>query len=201
MPELWTRDPAGRRVLSACGTDAARARTRPRGAQARLGALRRPGRVHVAVRPSRSRGGPRHSCRGSMPERSRRSSGSGARSRNSSATRSWPYSARRSPTATTRSARSGRDCASCMRSDDLNRDRADTPAPGPGGGEHGRGDRSPSGSRPETGEALALGDVVNTASRLQTSAPVGGLVVGEETYRATRNVIRYRELDAGRREG
>jgi class 3 adenylate cyclase len=51
------------------------------------------------------------------------------------------------------------------------------------------------GSRPEAGEALALGDVVNTASRLQTSAPPGGLVVGEETYRATRNVIRYRELE------
>jgi class 3 adenylate cyclase len=51
------------------------------------------------------------------------------------------------------------------------------------------------GSRPDSGEALALGDVVNTASRLQTSAPVGGLVVGEETYRATRNVIRYQELE------
>src|SRR5688572_16262388 len=51
------------------------------------------------------------------------------------------------------------------------------------------------GSRPESGEALALGDVVNTASRLQTSAPVGGLVVGEETYRATRHVIRYQELE------
>ena len=51
------------------------------------------------------------------------------------------------------------------------------------------------GSRPESGEALALGDVVNTASRLQTSAPVGGLVVGEETYRATRNVIRYQDLE------
>jgi class 3 adenylate cyclase len=51
------------------------------------------------------------------------------------------------------------------------------------------------GSRPESGEALALGDVVNTASRLQTSAPADGLVVGEETYRATRHVIRYRELE------
>jgi class 3 adenylate cyclase len=50
------------------------------------------------------------------------------------------------------------------------------------------------GSRPESGEALAMGDVVNTASRLQTSAPTGGLVVGDETYRATRHVIRYREL-------
>ena len=51
------------------------------------------------------------------------------------------------------------------------------------------------GSRPESGEALAIGDVVNTASRLQTSAPTGGLLVGEETYRATRNVIRYEPLE------
>jgi hypothetical protein len=51
------------------------------------------------------------------------------------------------------------------------------------------------GSRPESGEALAMGAVVNTASRPQTSAPTGGLVVGDETYRATRHVIRYRELE------
>ena len=78
--------------------------------------------------------------------------------------------------------------------EDLNRGRQGEPAPGQGGGEHRRGGRR-DGTRPESGEALALGDVVNTASRLQTSAPVGGLVVGEETYRATRNVIRYQELE------
>ena len=50
------------------------------------------------------------------------------------------------------------------------------------------------GSRPESGTALALGDVVNTASRLQTSAPPGGVVVGEETHRATRQMIRYEAL-------
>jgi class 3 adenylate cyclase/tetratricopeptide (TPR) repeat protein len=50
------------------------------------------------------------------------------------------------------------------------------------------------GSGHERGEALALGDVVNTASRLQTSAPPGRLVVGEETHRSTRNTIRYDEL-------
>jgi predicted ATPase len=42
---------------------------------------------------------------------------------------------------------------------------------------------------------LAHGDVVNTASRLQTGAPAGGLVVGEETYRATRSVIGYGLLE------
>src|SRR6266511_638049 len=46
-----------------------------------------------------------------------------------------------------------------------------------------------------SGGALATGDVVNTASRLQTAAPPGRLVVGVETYRGTRNVIRYEELE------
>ncbi|MGH2554519.1 MAG: AAA family ATPase, partial [Actinomycetota bacterium] len=60
------------------------------------------------------------------------------------------------------------------------------------------------GSVPELGEALAMGDVVNTASRLQSAAPTGRLVVGEETYRATRNVIAYEEMGSilakGKRE-
>jgi len=60
------------------------------------------------------------------------------------------------------------------------------------------------GSRPDSGEALALGDVVNTAARLQTAAPPGCLIVGEETYRATRRAIRYKGLAAieakGKRE-
>jgi class 3 adenylate cyclase len=46
------------------------------------------------------------------------------------------------------------------------------------------------------GEALAMGDVVNTASRLQSAASAGRLIVGAETYRATRNAIRYEALDA-----
>ncbi len=50
------------------------------------------------------------------------------------------------------------------------------------------------GSRPELGEAIALGDVVNTAARLQTAAPPGGVIVGEETHRATRRAIRYERL-------
>lgn len=47
----------------------------------------------------------------------------------------------------------------------------------------------------ERGEALATGDVVNTAARLQASAPAGRLVVGSETYRATRRVISYESLE------
>jgi tetratricopeptide (TPR) repeat protein len=51
------------------------------------------------------------------------------------------------------------------------------------------------GSGHERGEPIALGDVVNTASRLQAAAPPGRLVVGEETYRATRDAIRYNALE------
>ena len=45
-------------------------------------------------------------------------------------------------------------------------------------------------------EAMVAGDVVNTASRLQTSAPVNGVLVGEETYRSTRTVIAYEPVEA-----
>jgi class 3 adenylate cyclase len=46
-------------------------------------------------------------------------------------------------------------------------------------------------ARPGHGEAMVAGDVVNTAARLQVSAPVNGIVVGEETYRSTRSAIEY----------
>src|SRR5438046_5750082 len=46
------------------------------------------------------------------------------------------------------------------------------------------------------GEALATGDVVNTAARLQNAAPPGRVIVGDETYRATRHAVRYEKLDA-----
>jgi class 3 adenylate cyclase/tetratricopeptide (TPR) repeat protein len=45
------------------------------------------------------------------------------------------------------------------------------------------------------GEGIVTGDVVNTASRLQGVAPVGGVVVGELTYRSTRSSINYEELE------
>ncbi len=51
------------------------------------------------------------------------------------------------------------------------------------------------GARPEQGEAMVSGDVVNTAARLQQAAPVGGVVVGEVTYRSTRGVIEYEPLE------
>ncbi|MEP7224713.1 MAG: AAA family ATPase, partial [Actinomycetota bacterium] len=50
-------------------------------------------------------------------------------------------------------------------------------------------------ARPEAGEGMAAGDVVNTTARLQSAAPVNGVLVGETTYRATSQVIEFRELD------
>ncbi len=52
------------------------------------------------------------------------------------------------------------------------------------------------GAQAGTGEGIATGDVVNTAARLQGQAPVGGLIVNEQAYRATRQAIRYEELPA-----
>ena len=47
-------------------------------------------------------------------------------------------------------------------------------------------------ARAEHGEAMVAGDVVNTAARLQSAAPVGGVLVGHETYSATRSAIEFR---------
>ncbi|HVS48588.1 MAG TPA: AAA family ATPase [Candidatus Dormibacteraeota bacterium] len=49
------------------------------------------------------------------------------------------------------------------------------------------------GARPEAGEGMATGDVVNTAARLQAAAPVNGILVGGATHRATRHAIAYQE--------
>ncbi len=49
------------------------------------------------------------------------------------------------------------------------------------------------GARPEAGEGMASGDVVNTTARLQSAAPVNGILVGETTWRATRDRIEYAE--------
>jgi class 3 adenylate cyclase/tetratricopeptide (TPR) repeat protein len=50
-------------------------------------------------------------------------------------------------------------------------------------------------ARPELGEAMVAGDVVNTAARLQSAAETGSLVVGELTYKTTRQQIDYEPLD------
>src|SRR2546430_7474927 len=57
------------------------------------------------------------------------------------------------------------------------------------------------GARAVEGEGMVSGDVVNTAARLQSAAPVNGILVGEGTYRATRHVIEYREAPAVEAKG
>ncbi|HSS94969.1 MAG TPA: adenylate/guanylate cyclase domain-containing protein [Candidatus Dormibacteraeota bacterium] len=57
------------------------------------------------------------------------------------------------------------------------------------------------GSSHASGEALAMGDVVNTASRLQAFAPAGRLIVGEETYRSSRESIRYEAMGSVEAKG
>ncbi|MEN3313410.1 MAG: hypothetical protein V7645_2739 [Actinomycetota bacterium] len=56
-------------------------------------------------------------------------------------------------------------------------------------------------ARPAEGESMVAGDVVNTAARLQAAAPVNGVLVGETTYRATRDEIGYREAAAVQAKG
>jgi class 3 adenylate cyclase/tetratricopeptide (TPR) repeat protein len=51
------------------------------------------------------------------------------------------------------------------------------------------------GARVTEGEGMVAGDVVNTAARLQTAAPVDGILVGETTYRATERVVEYRDCE------
>jgi class 3 adenylate cyclase len=50
-------------------------------------------------------------------------------------------------------------------------------------------------ARAAQGEALVAGDVVNTAARLQAAAPLNGILVGEQTYRATVDAIEYRPAE------
>ena len=51
------------------------------------------------------------------------------------------------------------------------------------------------GARPEQGEGIVTGDVVNTAARIQTGAPINGIAVGAATYRTTKDIFEYQELE------
>ena len=51
------------------------------------------------------------------------------------------------------------------------------------------------------GEGMASGDVVNTAARLQASAPINGILTDEPTYRSTRTVVDFRSRDDLRAKG
>jgi class 3 adenylate cyclase/tetratricopeptide (TPR) repeat protein len=51
------------------------------------------------------------------------------------------------------------------------------------------------GARPSEGEGMASGDVVNTAARLQATAPIDGVLVDQSTYRATDRQIAYQPAE------
>ena len=57
------------------------------------------------------------------------------------------------------------------------------------------------GARSGAGEGMAWGDVTTSAFRLQTAAPVDGVLVDEATYRATRHVIDYGEAEPVQAKG
>jgi class 3 adenylate cyclase len=46
-------------------------------------------------------------------------------------------------------------------------------------------------ARPDEGQTMATGDVVNTAARLQSAAALNSILVGEQTFRATDKTIEF----------
>jgi class 3 adenylate cyclase/tetratricopeptide (TPR) repeat protein len=51
------------------------------------------------------------------------------------------------------------------------------------------------GARPAEGEGMVAGDVVNTAARVQSAAPVNGVLVDDSTHRATRDAVSYAQAE------
>ncbi|MDQ3671799.1 MAG: AAA family ATPase [Actinomycetota bacterium] len=51
------------------------------------------------------------------------------------------------------------------------------------------------GARPERGEGMVTGDVVNTAARLQSAAPVGSVIVDAVTMRSAEGAIEFEPLE------
>jgi class 3 adenylate cyclase/tetratricopeptide (TPR) repeat protein len=54
---------------------------------------------------------------------------------------------------------------------------------------------------PDESRGMAWGDVINTASRLQSAAPPGEILVDEATHRVTRHLIAYEEAASIRAKG
>ncbi len=53
----------------------------------------------------------------------------------------------------------------------------------------------------EEGHGMAAGDVMNAGFRIAEAAPINGILVDETTYRATQQVIEFREADPVRAKG
>jgi hypothetical protein len=51
------------------------------------------------------------------------------------------------------------------------------------------------GARAERGEGIVTGDVVNTANRIESAAPVNSVAVSEHTYRTTSHIFEYEPLE------
>ena len=104
--------------------------------------------------------------------------------------RSSPCSARRRRTRTTPSAPYAPRCACATRSREIGEDLH--VRIGVNTGEA----LVAVGAQPLAGEGMVSGDVVNTAARLQSAAPIDGVLVGEATYRATERQIVFEARDA-----
>jgi class 3 adenylate cyclase len=51
------------------------------------------------------------------------------------------------------------------------------------------------GANPERGEGFVTGDVINTANRIESVAPVNGVAVSEQTYRTTSHIFEYEPIE------
>src|SRR5947208_4048844 len=57
------------------------------------------------------------------------------------------------------------------------------------------------GARPSEGEWSAAGDVLNTAARIQSAAPVDGILVSDTTYLATKETFSFEAAEAVQAKG
>ena len=114
---------------------------------------------------------------------------SAARSRSSSATRSWPFLASHRSMRTTRFGQFAPPSSCAMQISELNLELT-----------RDRGLRVEfrigvntgpvvAGSR-DAGSALGTGDAVNVAARLEQSAPIGAILVGQSTFQLVRDQVR-----------
>ena len=168
-------------------------------AEARDARLLRPVGLDRHGRARRCRGGSRPDAGVLRRDARRRSSGTAAPSRSSSATPCSQCSACRRRTRTTRCAPAGRR-SRCRRGSSRS-----TPSSRVASA---RVSRSGSGSTParswrathRAGETFVTGDAVNVAARLEQAAASGEVLIGEPTLRLVRGAVRAEAVRAAARE-